>query len=110
MPNVISIDYGRNREPLQRRTTQVAVHAPLKPVREQILDLILEQEWTFQEIAVKSRTNLATVYAVNAAYMQQYMRQAKALRLEADEGMIQRYREVRDEVWSEFSLARKVAA
>ena len=87
---------------------QVQATPPLKPTREQILDLILELV-PFQEIAVKTRTSLSTVYAVNVSYMEQHMRQAAALRLQAGPAEIERAKEVEAEVWSEYSTARRAA-
>lgn len=88
---------------------QAQQSAPLKPTREQILDLILEGDWTFQEIAVKTRTSLGTVYRVNATYHEQHHRQAVAGRLQAEAWLLERYHQIEQECWSEYGIRGRAA-
>ena len=94
--------------PVTSRNPQPVATAPLKPTRERIIDLILEG-WSFQEVAVKSRTSLSTVYAVNVAWMEQYMRQATAGKLQAEPWLVERYGEIEREVWAEYGPRRRAA-
>jgi DNA-binding NarL/FixJ family response regulator len=94
--------------PDSSRRSQPIATAPLKPTRDQIIDLILDG-WSFQEVAIKSRTSLSTVYAVNVAWMEQYMRQATAGKLQAESWLVERYREIETEVWAEYGPRRNAA-
>jgi hypothetical protein len=90
------------------RLPQVQQAAPLIPTRDEILDLILDH-YTFQQIAVKTRTSLATVYEVNATYMQQYLRQVFSAKLDASPAVLRRMKEVEAECWSEYGITRRAA-
>ena len=96
------------RAPVTSRQPQPVATAPLRPTRDQIIDLILEG-WSFQEVAVKSRTSLSTVYAVNVAFMEQYMRQAAAGMLEASPWLKDLSKEIEKEVWAEYSPRKRAA-
>lgn len=90
------------------RSAQPTHNAPLIPTREAILDLYLDH-WTVPEIAMKTRTSGATVQAVIATYMEQYMRQTAALMLQAGPAERVRAKEVAAEVWSEYGMTRRAA-
>ena len=95
-------------KPASSRRPQPIATAPLKPTRDQIIDLILDG-WSFQEVAVKSRTSLSTVYAVNVAFMEQYMRQAAAGMLEASPWLKDLSKEIEKEVWAEYGPRKRAA-
>jgi len=98
----------RGGRPASSSRPQAIATAPLKPTREQILDMILDHE-SFQTIAIKTRTSLSTVYAVNVAYMEQYMRQATAGKLEAEPWLRDRMTLIADECWAEYGPRRRAA-
>lgn len=108
MNNIVSINHGRKHFQTQHGVRQVQRNAPLKPTREQILDLFLDH-CPIPTIAVNTGTSGAVVLAVIAAYMEQYMRQSIAGKIDAAPCVLERYKVIERECWEDFAIS-KVAA
>lgn len=109
IPTIVSIEDYKRRKALQAPSSQVSATAPLKPIRETILDLILDHDLSFEEIAVKTGTSRAVVAAVNATYMNMYQRQSMAAKLDAAPCVLRRYKEIEQELWNAFAVRKKAA-